>query len=66
MKILLNDDELQFSGNTLADLLVEKSLNENSGIAAAVNETVISKNEWSSFRLKEGDSVLIITPAQGG
>lgn len=66
MKILVNNDEKQFSGNNLMDLLIECGLNEGSGIAIAVNETVIPKKKWVSSILKEGDSVLIITPAQGG
>ncbi|MBN2418785.1 MAG: sulfur carrier protein ThiS [Deltaproteobacteria bacterium] len=66
MKILLNDDEIGFSGNTLIDLLNDCGLKSVSGIAIAVNETVISRNNWKSCFLKEGDSVLIITPSQGG
>ena len=66
MKILINGDEIQFSGNTLIDLLIEQGFNDTPGIAIAVNETVVSKNNWKSCIPEEGDSVLIITPAQGG
>ena len=66
MKILINDDEIQFSGNKLIDLLNENGFSNSSNLAIAVNETVIPRNNWKSCILKEGDSVLIITPAQGG
>ncbi len=66
MKIFVNDEELQFSGNTLADLLTSHGFIESQGIAVAVNETVILRKKWSSCILGEGDTVLIITPAQGG
>ena len=66
MKIFVNDDEFEFSGNNLADLLAENGFIEKQGIAVAVNETVISRGEWNSCILKQGDSILIITPAQGG
>ena len=66
MKILINDKEMQFSGNTLFDLLIEHDFSNSSGIAIAVNGTVISRNNWKSCILKEGDSVLVIIPAQGG
>ena len=66
MKIFINDEELQFLGNSLFDLLTDHGFIESQGIAVAVNETVISRGEWSSCNLNEGDSVLIITPAQGG
>jgi len=66
MRIFINNDEIQFSGNTLLDIIADYGFNNSSGIAIAVNETVISKNNWGSCALKEDDSVLIITPAQGG
>lgn len=66
MRIKINDDELQFSGSTLRDLFNEFDFKENTGIAIAVNDTVIPRNEWNSYKVNEGDSVLIITPAQGG
>ena len=66
MRIFINDDEIQFSGNTLLDIITDYGFNDSSGIAIAVNETVISKNEWGSYVLKKDDSILIITPAQGG
>jgi sulfur carrier protein len=66
MKIFINNNEILFSGNTLIDLLTENGFSDSPGIAVAVNETVVSKNNWSSCILKEGDCVLIITPAQGG
>lgn len=36
------------------------------GIALAVNETVIPKNEWEKFQLQDNDKVLIIKATQGG
>lgn len=66
MRIFVNDDVLEFSGNTLVDLLEDNGFIESKGIAVAINETVISRDKWSSCILKEGDSLLIITPAQGG
>lgn len=66
MRIFINDVDFQLSGNTLIDLVTEYCTGDSSGIAIAVNETVIPKNTWNSYILEEGDSVLIITPAQGG
>ncbi|KAB8168898.1 sulfur carrier protein ThiS [Streptomyces sp. 3MP-14] len=37
-----------------------------SGIAAAVNETVVPRGQWSGFRLAEGDRVEVLTAVQGG
>ncbi|EKF53948.1 thiamine biosynthesis protein [Galbibacter marinus] len=39
---------------------------ENSGIAVAINNQVISKTLWSETVLENGSQVLIIQAAQGG
>jgi sulfur carrier protein len=36
------------------------------GVAAALNQQVIARTEWSKTTLKEGDSVIVIEIAQGG
>lgn len=66
MIIKINEIETNFSGRTLFELLKEKGIEKNTGIAAAVNESVIKKEEWETFRLNPNDSVIVITPAQGG
>ena len=39
---------------------------DEKGIAVAVNATVISRSEWESFRLADGDRVDVIRAVQGG
>jgi len=36
------------------------------GIAVAVNETIISKSDWTKKILQQNDSVLVIKATQGG
>ncbi|WP_254778970.1 sulfur carrier protein ThiS [Pedobacter sp. ok626] len=36
------------------------------GIAVAINQTIVSKSNWSSHLLKEGDQVMLIKATQGG
>jgi len=47
-----------------------KVLNEleiaTNGIAVAVNQNIITKTDWSTQALNEGDEVLIIKATQGG
>ena len=66
MILKLNDKEIEFTGNTLLELIDNYGFMEKAGIAIAVNETVIPRNEWESHVLKHEDTILIITPAQGG
>jgi len=66
MIIKINDIETNFNGYTLLDLVKRTDLEEKAGIAVAVNETVIKRDEWITCILNPNDSVIIITPVQGG
>lgn len=37
-----------------------------SGVAAAVNETVVPRGQWPGVRLSAGDRVEVLTAVQGG
>jgi sulfur carrier protein len=52
----------------LTDLLQEMDLDpENvSGVAVAINESVVRRSDWSDVRLSGGDAVEVITAQQGG
>ena len=39
---------------------------DTTGVAVAVNETVVPRREWASRRLENGDVVEIIHAVQGG
>jgi sulfur carrier protein len=47
------------------ELLAELEL-EGEFFAIAVNRTVVTKARWSESLLRDGDSVEIVTPRQGG
>ncbi len=53
------------AGTSLAELVAGLS-SAPSGIAAAVNETVIPRGQWSGTTLAEGDRVEVLTAVQGG
>ncbi len=50
----------------LDSMLEALSLKEKSGIAVAVNATVVPRKDWPQFNLTEDDEILIIEAAQGG
>lgn len=66
MKVQLNNEEIEIQSDKLSDLLQSKSLIERKGIAVAVNDSIVSKTNWSTTCLKENDKLLIITATQGG
>ncbi len=49
----------------LREIIAQQGIN-TTGIAVAVNETVIPKSEWSSKTLKGGEKVIIVKATQGG
>ncbi|MFE9421853.1 sulfur carrier protein ThiS [Kitasatospora sp. NPDC006697] len=53
------------AGATLAELVAELST-APSGVAAALNETVVPRGSWPRTPLTAGDRVEILTAVQGG
>jgi sulfur carrier protein len=51
--------------SNLQDLLTQLKISEK-GIAVAVNNQIVSKNDWNRRELSEGENVLIIRATQGG
>lgn len=67
MKVLLNNNEyILEQTETLSDLVSKINLSDSKGIAFAVNEKVIVRDQWKSFTFKENDRILLIKAAQGG
>ncbi|MBP3353882.1 MAG: sulfur carrier protein ThiS [Bacteroidales bacterium] len=67
MKILLNKESFELKENaTLADLLKSANINEFNGIAIAVNNSVVRRDNWNNTMLKDGDKVTIIKAVCGG
>ncbi len=67
MTVTLNGEKIQLSDSVqLLYLLEQYQLRNSSGIAVAVNEEVIAKEDWEAFLLSENDRILIIKATQGG
>ena len=68
MHVRLNGKAAEISANdTLATLLRRHDIAEDAtGIAVAVNDTVVPKREWAARTLVSGDAVEVIRAVQGG
>jgi len=70
MTITVNGEALDLdaaSGGTVAELLAERMGEPRpNGIAVAVNEEVVRRDDWPRWRLSDGDTVEIVTAVQGG
>ncbi|MEV6958590.1 sulfur carrier protein ThiS [Streptomyces sp. NPDC051207] len=66
MNISVNGEPREVLPGTALDTVVTSLTAAPSGVAAALNETVIPRTEWPSTPLSEGDRVEVLTAVQGG
>jgi sulfur carrier protein len=67
MRIIINNIDYDVSSETTLEKVPSViHLESTSGIAFAVNNTVVSRQEWAVFALKADDRVLVIKAIQGG
>ncbi|MBV1938110.1 MULTISPECIES: sulfur carrier protein ThiS [Streptomyces] len=66
MTVFVNGERRQLAADTALDALVAALCAAPSGIAAALNETVVPRTQWSGTLLREGDRVEVLTAVQGG
>jgi len=66
MKITVNGERQEFDGS-IADLLESRTGDPRPhGIAVAIGEAVVCRDDWARWPLREGDEVEIVTAVQGG
>ncbi|MDV9193537.1 sulfur carrier protein ThiS [Streptomyces sp. SR27] len=66
MNVSVNGEARVLSGPLSLDDLVATLTTARSGVAAALNETVVPRGEWAATPLGEGDRVEVLTAVQGG
>ncbi|MFE2531178.1 sulfur carrier protein ThiS [Streptomyces sp. NPDC059371] len=66
MNIVVNGERRLIDAGTALDALVATLTVSSSGVAAALNETVVPRAQWPSTALAEGDRVEVLTAVQGG
>lgn len=67
MNVYINDEATQVKENTtLQSLIDETEIKRKKGIAVAVDNQVVPRNQWEHFYLKEESKVVIIQATQGG
>ncbi|MET7932178.1 sulfur carrier protein ThiS [Streptomyces sp. NPDC005322] len=66
MTVSVNGEPRQVPDGTTLDRLVATLTQAPSGVAAAVNETVVPRTQWPTTPLGDGDRVEVLTAVQGG
>lgn len=67
MLITVNGQATELAATTVADLLAARTGDPRPhGIAVAVNDEVVPRDDWPRWPLAPGDTVEIVTAVQGG
>ncbi|MFH9689154.1 sulfur carrier protein ThiS [Streptomyces sp. NPDC017413] len=66
VSVSVNGEVRAVPAGTDLDALVATLTPTRSGVAAAVNESVVPRGQWAATRLGEGDRVEVLTAVQGG
>ncbi|RBM19884.1 thiamine biosynthesis protein ThiS [Streptomyces sp. PT12] len=66
MTVWVNGERRALASGTTLDALVGALTSAASGVAAAVNETVVPRGRWAGTALADGDRVEVLTAVQGG
>jgi sulfur carrier protein len=71
MKVLVNGEAREFpEGTSVTDAITEVTgragPEQTSGIAAALNDEVVRRQDWAATTLKEADRLEVLTAVQGG
>lgn len=64
--VSVNGERRAFAPGTALDSVVRSLTPAPSGVAAALNETVVPRAQWPSTALRDGDRVEVLTAVQGG
>ncbi|MEU9352873.1 sulfur carrier protein ThiS [Streptomyces griseoloalbus] len=64
--VSVNGEPREFAPGTALDLAVRTLTAAPSGVAAALNETVVPRAQWPTTPLADGDRVEVLTAVQGG
>lgn len=67
LTITLNGETITTGATILSTLLAEHNITAHStGVAVAVNSTLVTKDIWGKTFLTNGDSIDIVKPFAGG
>ncbi|GGV39582.1 thiamine biosynthesis protein ThiS [Streptomyces longisporoflavus] len=64
--VSVNGEARDVAAGTTLEALVATLTAAPTGVAAALNETVVPRTRWSTTPLAEGDRVEVLTAVQGG
>ena len=64
--VQVNGESRAFDPPTVLRDVVAGLTSSRSGVAAALNETVVPRGQWPTTEVRDGDRVEVLTAVQGG
>lgn len=66
MQIIVNDEAMQCDDTTLLAALLDQLSLDRTGLALALNQHILPRDQWDHQSLQEGDVLLIFQAIAGG
>ncbi len=66
MTVTINGQTRALPSRLSVEALVDSLVAARRGVAVAVNGTVVPRSSWADVALTDGDTVEVLTAAQGG
>ncbi|GGA88298.1 thiamine biosynthesis protein ThiS [Neiella marina] len=66
MKIDVNGEPVELSAQATLAQLIDVLKQDVSGIAIAVNQTIVPQHEWDQYLLQDRDSIALFRAIAGG
>ena len=64
--IEVNGQAEPLPAGTVADLLAQRGVSAERGVAVALNGAVVRRTQWAETQLRAGDAIEIVHAKQGG
>ncbi|WGE66204.1 sulfur carrier protein ThiS [Actinobacillus equuli subsp. equuli] len=66
MQIFINNQPLDVAENTSIQTALALSQTNLQGVAVALNQQIVPKNEWQNYLLQEGAKLIVFKAIAGG
>ncbi|WP_328298215.1 sulfur carrier protein ThiS [Streptomyces sp. NBC_00435] len=66
VSVSVNGEPREIAAGTMLAAVVATLTQATKGVAAALNETVVPRGQWSCTSVADGDRVEVLTAVQGG
>ncbi|MNC09474.1 Sulfur carrier protein ThiS [compost metagenome] len=66
MRIHFNDEPMQCPDNLMLAMLLEQLSLLKPGVALAINQRIVPREQWENYLLNDGDKIVLFQAIAGG